>query len=44
LLVDLDVQRTIFTFILLGVVGTLAAYMPARRAAKKDIIEALGYV
>jgi putative ABC transport system permease protein len=44
LLVDLDVGRTIFTFILMGVVGTLAAYTPARRAAKKDIIDALGHV
>lgn len=44
LLVDLDVGRTIFTFILMALVGTLAAYMPARRAAKKDIIDALGHV
>jgi putative ABC transport system permease protein len=44
LLVDMDSGRTIFTFILMSVVGTLAAYMPARRAAKKDIIDALGHV
>jgi putative ABC transport system permease protein len=44
LLVDMDIGRTIFTFLLMGVVGTLAAYMPARRAAKKDIIDALGHV
>jgi putative ABC transport system permease protein len=44
LLVDMDTGRTIFTFIMMGVVGTLAAYMPARRAAKKDIIDALGHV
>ena len=44
LLVDIDAGRTVFTFILMGVVGTLAAYMPARRAAKKDIIDALGHV
>lgn len=44
LLIDMDSGRTIFTFILMGVVGTLAAYMPARRAAKKDIIDALGHV
>ena len=44
LLVDMDTSRTIFTFMLMGVVGTLAAYMPARRAAKKDIIDALGHV
>jgi len=44
LLVDMDTGRIIFTFIMMGVVGTLAAYMPARRAAKKDIIDALGHV
>ncbi len=44
LLVDLDAGRTLFTFVLMGVVGTVAAYMPARRAAKKDIIDALGHV
>ncbi|MDD5056476.1 MAG: FtsX-like permease family protein [Sideroxydans sp.] len=44
LLVDLDTGRIIFTFFLMGIVGTLAAYMPARRAAKKDIIDALGHV
>src|SRR5512143_1009099 len=42
LLVDLDLPRTFVTFILMGVVGTLAAWMPARRAAQKDIIDALG--
>jgi len=44
LLVDMDTGRVAFTFVLMGVVGTLAAYMPARRAAKKDIIDALGHV
>ncbi len=44
LLVDLDLGRTLFTFLLMGVVGTVAAYMPAKRAAKKDIIDALGHV
>jgi putative ABC transport system permease protein len=44
LLVDLDVGRTVVTFVMMGLVGTLAAYMPARRAAKKDIIDALGHV
>ena len=44
LLIDMDILRTLFTFILMGLVGTLAAYMPARRAAKKDIIDALGHV
>ncbi|MDO9011959.1 MAG: FtsX-like permease family protein [Gallionella sp.] len=44
LMVDMDTGRTLFTFILMGIVGTLAAYLPARRAAKKDIIDALGHV
>lgn len=44
LLIDLDIMRTLFTFLLMGVVGTLAAWMPARRAAQKDIIDALGHV
>ncbi len=44
LLIDLDAKRIIFTFILMALVGTLAAYLPARRAAKKDIIDALGHV
>jgi putative ABC transport system permease protein len=44
LLVDLDLSRTIFTLILMLVVGTMAAYLPARRAAKQAIIDALGHV
>ncbi|HZW26563.1 MAG TPA: FtsX-like permease family protein [Gallionella sp.] len=44
LLVDMDIGRTLFTFALMGAVGTLAAYLPARRAAQKDIIDALGHV
>lgn len=44
LLVDMDIARVTFTFVLMSVVGTLAAYMPARRAARKDIIDALGHV
>jgi len=44
LLIDMDTGRIMFTFVLMGAVGTLAAYMPARRAAKKDIIDALGHV
>jgi putative ABC transport system permease protein len=44
LLVDMDTGRILFTFIMMGLVGTLAAYLPARRAAKKDIIDALGHV
>jgi putative ABC transport system permease protein len=44
LLIDFDASRVMFAFILMGVVGTLAAYMPAKRAAKKEIIDALGHV
>lgn len=44
LLVDLDGSRVAFTFVLMALVGTLAAYLPARRAARKDIIDALGHV
>ena len=44
LLVDLDVRRIVFTLLLMGVVSTLAAYLPARRAAKQKIIDALGHV
>ena len=44
LLVDMDFWRTIFTLALMVVVGTLAAYLPARRAAKQAIIDALGHV
>lgn len=44
LLIDLDSGRILFTFVLMSVVGTLAAYLPARRAAKKDIIDTLGHV
>lgn len=44
LLVDLDSSRILITFVLMGVVGTLAAFLPARRAAKKPIIDALGHV
>jgi putative ABC transport system permease protein len=44
LLVDLDVRRIVFTFVLMGMVATLAAYLPARRAANKLIIDALGHI
>jgi putative ABC transport system permease protein len=44
LLVDLDLSRVVFTLILMVVVGTLAAYLPARRASKQAIIDALGHV
>ncbi|MFY9261043.1 MAG: FtsX-like permease family protein [Gallionella sp.] len=44
LLVDLDYGRTLFTLILMLVVGTFAAWLPARRAARQPIMEALGHV
>jgi len=44
LLVDMDTGRTLFTFVLMSVVGMLAALLPARRAAKQAIIDALGHV
>jgi len=44
LVISLDIARVSFTFVLMGVVGALAAYLPARRAAKKLIIDALGHV
>jgi putative ABC transport system permease protein len=44
LLVDLDTARIAFTALMLAVVGALAAWMPARRAAKQPIIDALGHV
>jgi putative ABC transport system permease protein len=44
LLVDMDVSRSVFTFVLMIVVGTLAACLPAHRAAKQAIIDALGHV
>jgi putative ABC transport system permease protein len=44
LLVDLDTARIAFTGLMLAVVGALAAWMPARRAANQPIIDALGHV
>ena len=44
LLIDMDTSRVIFTCMLMSIVGTLAAYLPARRAAKSLIIDALGHV
>jgi putative ABC transport system permease protein len=44
LLVDLDYGRTLFTLILMLVVGTFAAWLPARRAARQPIMDALGHV
>ncbi len=44
LLVDLDFGRTLFTLILMLAVGTFAAWLPARRAARQAIVDALGHV
>jgi putative ABC transport system permease protein len=44
LLVDLDAARIAFTALMLAAVGALAAWMPARRAARQPIIDALGHV
>jgi putative ABC transport system permease protein len=44
LLVDLDYGRTLFTLMLMLVVGTFAAWLPARRAARQPIMDALGHV
>jgi len=44
LLVDIDCGRIVFTALMMFCVGTLAAYLPARRAAKQPVIDALGHV
>lgn len=44
LLVDLDWKRIAFTSLLMLGVGMLAALLPARRAARQSIIDALGHV
>ncbi len=44
LLVDIDYARTSFCLLLMLTVGTLAAYVPARRAARQGIIDALGHI
>lgn len=44
LLVDLDLQRILLTTLMMAVVGALAAWLPARRATRQPIIEALGHV
>ena len=44
LLVDVDAGRSVFTALMMLLVGTVAAYLPARRAAKQPVIEALGHV
>ncbi len=42
--VDLDAARILFTALMMAIVGALAAYLPARRAARQPIIDALGHV
>jgi putative ABC transport system permease protein len=44
LLVDLDGRRILATALMLVGVGALAAWLPARRAARQPIIDALGHV
>jgi putative ABC transport system permease protein len=44
LLVDLDMARIAFTAMLMTLVGGLASWLPAKRAAKQTIIDALGHV
>ena len=44
LLIDMDIHRIGFTFVLLAIVATLAAWLPARRAAKQPIIDALAHI
>lgn len=44
LLVDLDMVHILFTALMMIVVAALAAWLPARRAAKQPIIDALGHV
>jgi putative ABC transport system permease protein len=44
LLVDLDLARILFTAAVMALVGALAAWVPARRAARQPIIDALGHV
>ena len=44
LLVDIDGVRTILTFALMTLLGVVAAYVPARQAARRAIINSLGHV
>ena len=44
LLVDLDTGRILVTLAMMLLVGALAALLPARRAARQPIIDALGHV
>jgi putative ABC transport system permease protein len=44
LLVDLDQSRILLTTLMMATVGALAAWLPARRASRQAIIEALSHV
>lgn len=44
LLVDLDLARILITAVMMALVAALAAWLPARRAARQPIIDALGHV
>jgi len=44
LLVDIDAMRMLFTALMMACVGTVAAWIPARRAARQPITDALGHV
>jgi putative ABC transport system permease protein len=44
LLVGLDAGKMIFTFIVLGALGLVAALFPARRAARRPVTESLAHV
>ena len=44
LLVDLDIPHILLTAMMMAAVGALAAWLPARRAARQPIIDALGHV
>ncbi len=44
LMIDLDGERLLFSLLLMTLVGALAAFAPARRAARQPIIDSLGHV
>ena len=44
LLVEFDVPKIVVTFVLMSLLGILAAFTPARAAARKQIIDSLGHV
>jgi putative ABC transport system permease protein len=44
LLVDWDLPKIVTTFAVLSLLGLLAAYVPARMAARRPIIDSLGHV